>query len=109
MRGLLGLIPRTPALLARRGAIAKTRRVGDDEILDLQNRGSARLTSFRRGRDTETYIGAETNVRRWRESSLAVTATWILLLVGILVASRTLIDRPSADRRRVPAAAVERP
>ena len=92
VRGLLGLIPRTPALLARRGAIAKTRRVGDDEILELQNRGSARLTSFRRGRDTETYIGAETNVRRWRESSLAVTATWILLLIGILIASRTLID-----------------
>jgi len=92
VRGLFGLIPRTPALLARRGAIAKTRRVGDDEIHDLQNRGSARLTSFRRGRDTETYIGAETNVRRWRESSLAVTATWILLLVGILLASRTLID-----------------
>ena len=41
VRGLLGLIPRTPALLARRGAIAKTRHVGDDEILDLQNRGSA--------------------------------------------------------------------
>jgi len=92
VRGLLGLIPRTPALLARRGAIAKTRRVGDDEILELQNRGSARLTSFRRGRDTETYIGADTNVRRWRESSLAVTATWILLLIGILIASRTLID-----------------
>ena len=92
VRALLGLLPRTPALLARRGAIAKIRRVGDAEILDLQNRGSARLTSFRRSRDTETYIGAETNVRRWRESSLAVTVAWIVVFVGIIVASRTLID-----------------
>ena len=89
---MIGLIPRLPAVLARRGAIAKIRQVGDAEVLPLQERGSARLTSFRRSRDTATYIGVETNVRRWRESTLAVTATWLLLLAAIIVASRTLID-----------------
>ncbi|MGH9271113.1 MAG: glycosyltransferase, partial [Ilumatobacteraceae bacterium] len=92
VRAMLGLVPRLPAILSRRGAVAKIRQVGDAEILPLQERGSARLTSFRRSRDTATYIGAETNVRRWRESTLAVTATWLLLLGAIVVASRTLID-----------------
>ena len=92
VRAMIGLIPRLPAVLSRRGAIAKIRQVGDAEVLPLQERGSARLTSFRRSRDTATYIGVETNVRRWRESTLAVTATWLLLLAAIIVASRTLID-----------------
>ena len=92
VRAMIGLVPRLPAVLSRRGAIAKLRQVGDAEILPLQERGSARLTSFRRSRDTATYIGAETNVRRWRESTLAVTATWLVLLACIVVASRTLID-----------------
>ena len=90
-RAFVGLLPRTPALLARRRAIA-SRRVDDAEILDLQNRGSARLTSYRRARDTETYIGTDANVRRWRESSLGVTIAWIVVVVGIIVASRTMID-----------------
>ena len=76
---------------ARRGRQARGS-VDDAEILDLQNRGSARLTSYRRARDTETYIGADANVRRWRESSLGTTIAWIVVVVGIVVASRTMID-----------------
>ena len=91
-RGFIGLIPRTPSLLARRSAITRIRRVGDSEILDLQNRGSARLTSYRRARDTETFIGTHANVRRWRESSLGVTIAWVVVVIGIIVASRTMID-----------------
>ena len=75
----------------------------------LQNRGSARLTSYRRARDTETYIGADANVRRWRESSLGATIAWVVVVVGILVASRTLIDTTRAGGRRVPAAARRAP
>ena len=59
LRALVGLIPRTPALLARRRAVARLRRVDDAEILGLLNRGSARLTRYRRAHDTETYIGAD--------------------------------------------------
>ena len=89
-RAFVGLLPRSPSLISRRRTIL--RRVGDAEILDLQNRGSARLTSYHRARDTETYIGTDANVRRWRESSLGVTIAWVVVVVGIIVASRTLID-----------------
>ena len=70
-----------------------------------RSRGSARLTSYRRARDTETYVGADATVRRWRERSLGTTIAWIVVVVGILVASRTLIDTQGARRRRVPPAA----
>ena len=92
LRAFVGLVPRTPALLARRGTIAKLRRVDDAEVLSLQSRGSARLTAYRRARDTETYVGAHETVRRWRESSNGTTIVWIAVAVGIIVASRTLID-----------------
>jgi GT2 family glycosyltransferase len=92
LRALVGLIPRTPALLARRGTVSKLRRVPDDEILDLQNRGSARLTSYRRARDTETYVGLDRNVRRWRPRSLGPVIAWVLVVAGILIASRTMFD-----------------
>jgi GT2 family glycosyltransferase len=92
LRALVGLIPRTPALLARRGTVSKLRQVTDNEILRLQNRGSARLTSYRRARDTETYVGIDRNVRRWRPRSLGPVIAWILVVVGILAASRTMFD-----------------
>ena len=92
LRGFVGLLPRTPALLARRGTVAKLRQVDDAEVLSLQTRGSARLTAYRRAHDTETYVGAHETVRRWRESSLGTTIVWVVVVVAILVASRTLID-----------------
>jgi GT2 family glycosyltransferase len=92
LRALVGLVPRTPALLARRSTVSKLRRVPDDEILHLQNRGSARLTSYRRARETETYVGLDRNVRRWRPRSLGPVIAWILVLAGILIASRTMFD-----------------
>ncbi|HEU4841842.1 MAG TPA: glycosyltransferase family 2 protein, partial [Ilumatobacteraceae bacterium] len=93
LRGLVGLLPRTPAILARRSAVSKQRRVDDAEVLSLLNRGSARLTRYRRARDTETYIGADAAVRRWRESQLSTTIAWVLVVVFIIAASRTMIDR----------------
>ena len=93
LRALVGLVPRAPALIARRRAIARLRRVDDSEVLGLLNRGSARLTRYRRAHDTETYIGADKAVRRWRESLLGTTVAWVLVVVFVLVASRTMIDR----------------
>jgi GT2 family glycosyltransferase len=93
LRAFVGLLPRTPATLARRRAVARIRRVDDSEILPLQNRGSARLTSYRRARDTETYIGESAAVRRWRESPLSTTIAWVIVLVFIIMSSRTMIDR----------------
>ncbi len=92
LRAFVGLLPRTPSLLARRRAIARLRRVDDEEILRLQIRGSARLTRYRRSRDTETYIGTDATVRRWRESQLGTTIAWVVVAAWILLASRTMID-----------------
>jgi GT2 family glycosyltransferase len=100
VRALLGAIPRFPTLLARRGAIAKLRRVSDSEVHDLQSRGSNRLASFRRAHDTQLVIGIEDKgggatsvVRRWRERSLAPMVTWLVVIVAVLVASRSFINR----------------
>jgi GT2 family glycosyltransferase len=104
VRAAVGAIPRFPTLLARRGAIAKLRRVSDTEVHDLQSRGSNRLTSFRRTRDTQLVIGidspgggdggtATSVIRRWREHSLAPMVTWLAVIVAVLVASRSFINR----------------
>ena len=61
--------------------MSKQRHVDDAEVLGLLNRGSARLTRYRRARDTETYIGADAAVRRWRESQLSTTIAWVLVVV----------------------------
>jgi GT2 family glycosyltransferase len=93
LRALLASIPRFPTLLARRGTIAKLRRVSDAEVHDLQSRGSNRLRSFRRSRDTQLFIGVEENIRRWRERSIAPIVTWTAIILAVLVASRSFINR----------------
>ena len=50
LAALVGLVPRVPSIVARRRAIAPIRRVPEREVLGLQQRGSARLTSFLRTR-----------------------------------------------------------
>ncbi len=92
LRALVGLVPRTPAIIRRRRAVATFRRVSDHEIIGLQNKGSARLTSYQRSRETATYVGEDASVRRWRESSLGTTLIGLIVVVGVLVASRTFID-----------------
>ena len=105
LRALLGAIPRFPTLLARRGTIAKHRRISDAEVHGLQSHGSNRLASFRRDRDTQLVIGVEERassdsagratavVRRWRERSLAPLITWLAVIIAVLVASRSFINR----------------
>ncbi len=92
VRAALGSIARFPTLLARRGAIAKIRNVGDAEVHDLQSRGSNRLRSFGRARDVQMLIGVEDNIRRWRERSLTPMITWGIVVVAVLVASRSFIN-----------------
>ena len=92
-RAVIGAVPRFPTLLARRGAIAKLRRVSDTEVHDLQSPGSNRLASFHRARDTQLLIGVEESVRRWRERSLAPVVTWVAVVIAVLVASRSFINR----------------
>ncbi|MEO6651219.1 MAG: glycosyltransferase [Ilumatobacteraceae bacterium] len=91
-RALGGLIPRTGALLARRRAVRGQRVVPEREVLGLQDRGSSRLTSYLRGKDTETYVGADSTVRRWREASFGPLLAWVLVIVAIVIGSRDFIQ-----------------
>ena len=91
LRSLLGLIPRIPTIVARRRTIKSVRRVPEREVLGLQQRGSAQLNSFLRSRDTTTYVGSSTNVRRWRESTTAPVIAWIVVLALLLLGGRTFL------------------
>jgi GT2 family glycosyltransferase len=93
LRAMIGLIPKTPALVARRRVVSGHRAVPEREVLGLQLRGSARLTSYIRGRETTTYIGAGSTVRRWREASYAPLLAWFLVIVALMIGSRSFIDR----------------
>lgn len=92
VRALVGAVPRFPTYLARRGSIAKQRRVSDQEVHWLQSRGSNRLRSFGRARDMRTFIGVGETTRRWRDRSLAPIITWTLVVLAVLVASRSFIS-----------------
>jgi GT2 family glycosyltransferase len=91
VRSLVGLIPRTPRLLARRRALAPGRRVPDREVVGLQLRGSARVAAHLRARDARPDA-AWANGKAWRERSGASAAIgWCCLLVAVLIGSRQLI------------------
>lgn len=91
MRALVGLIPRTGSIVARRRAIAGQRMVQEREVLSLQDRGSSRLTSYLRGKETTTYVGADSTVRRWREASFGPPLAWFLVILGVVIGSRQFI------------------
>ncbi|MET0908582.1 MAG: glycosyltransferase family 2 protein, partial [Ilumatobacteraceae bacterium] len=89
LRALLGLIPRTPSVLARRRAVKPFRRVPEREVSGLQVRGSARLSSYLRTRDTATYVSDDATVRRWKDGTTAPVIAWICVIIGVVVGSRT--------------------
>lgn len=91
LRALGGLIPRTGQIIARRRAIAPQRVVHEREVLGLQNRGSSRLTSYLRGRETATFVGADSTVRRWREATFGPLLAWFVVIVAIIIGSRAFI------------------
>lgn len=65
--------------------------VQEREVLSLQDRGSSRLTSYLRGKETTTYVGADSTVRRWREASFGPPLAWFLVVIGVVVGSRHFI------------------
>ena len=92
LRALVGLIPRTPAIVGRRRVVKPLRRVPERELLGLQVRGSARLSGFLRTRETSTFVGVESNVRRWKDSTTAPVMAWIAVLAAIIIGSRQFIS-----------------
>ena len=91
-RALLGLVPRTPALLARRREVKPIRRVPEREVYSLQERGSARLNGYLRSRETSTYVGSGVQVRRWRQSATAPVIAWLAIIGGLIIGARSFFD-----------------
>lgn len=88
---LVGLIPRTPDLFARRREVKPQRLVPEREVFSLQERGSARLNSYLRSREATTYVGSDSEVRRWRPSTTAPVIAWIAIIVGLIIGARSFI------------------
>ncbi|MEI8241573.1 MAG: glycosyltransferase, partial [Actinomycetota bacterium] len=92
LRAVVGMVPRTPSYFARRRTVAPLRSVPDAEVAGLQLRGSARLASYLRARDSRPLDPDAGNERRWRESAGSGPAiAWIIVLVLLVVGSRRLI------------------
>ena len=91
LRALVGLIPRSLSLLARRRAIKPLRRVPEREVLGLQIRGSARFTGFLRTRETTTFVGGDSGIRQWKDRTTAPVLAWIGVLAAVLIGSRQFI------------------
>jgi GT2 family glycosyltransferase len=91
LRALVGLIPRTMTIGKRRRTIRGQRVVPEREVLGLQDHGSSRLTSYLRGKETTTFVGADSTVRRWREASFGPLLAWFVVLLAIVIGSRSFI------------------
>lgn len=91
LRALVGLVPRTGSIIARRRSIRGQRAVPEREVLGLQVRGSSRLTSYLRGKETATFVGAGTTVRRWREASFGPLLCWFCIVLAVVIGSRSFI------------------
>ncbi len=91
LRGLLALGPRTGTIWRKRRRIAQVRVVPEVVVSERQNRGSARWRQFWHQRQLTTYVGVDETVRRWRSASWAPVVTWTLILVGVLIGTRTFI------------------
>jgi GT2 family glycosyltransferase len=91
LRGLLALGPRMGTIMRRRRRIAQVRVVPEVVVSERQNRGSARWRRFLHQRQLTTYVGVDETVRRWRSASWAPVVTWTMIVVGVIVGSRTFI------------------
>ena len=89
---LLGMLPRTPAYLARRRTLAPLRRVPPAEVARLQLRGSARVRRWLRARELRQDDPDSTTERRWRQTAGSAPAlAWLAVAGLVLVGSRTII------------------
>ncbi len=92
VRGLVGLVPRLPAVVSRRREIRSLRHVPAGEIAGLQLRGSARLSAYLRSRDMRPARGENSIERRWRQTAGSAPAiAWVCVLVALWFGSRKLI------------------
>lgn len=91
LQSLLSAPLRLPAIRRRRRGMQAIRAVSEEEVLGLQNRGSARLSAYLRSRDTTTVTAGDTTIRRWRSRTAGPGLAWMLIVLGVVVGSRRLI------------------
>ena len=84
-------IMRLPVVIARRHEIRLQRAVPELEVMSLQTRGSARLASYLRSRQTATYVSQGSTVRRWRERSSGLGLTWAAVVALTVIGSRDAV------------------
>ncbi len=82
---------RLPAVIARRHEIRLQRAVPEYEVIALQTRGSARLASYLRSRQTAIYVSQDATVRRWRQRSSGLGLTWSAVIALVLIGSRDAV------------------
>lgn len=88
----LGALPRLPGILARRRAVRPLRAVPDKEIVALQLRGSARLTSFLRQRQRQhEELAPGTAPRASWSGSRSPLVFAVVLIAFLVIGSRALI------------------
>ncbi len=89
---LFAMVPRTPAYFARRRSVLRLREVPDSEVAGLQVRGSARLASYLRSRDSRQSDPDSSTERRWRQTAGSAPAlAWLAVSILALIGSRRLI------------------
>ncbi len=92
LTSLVAMVPRTPSFFARRRSLLGLRQVPDSEVAGLQLRGSARLTSYLRSRDSRQVDPDSTTERRWRQTAGSAPAlAWLAVSLLALIGSRRLI------------------
>lgn len=104
-RALVGLLVRLPSILARRRVVQPGRSVPEREVVGMQERGSARLSSYLRHRETAGHVHVGAPTRRWRDSTTAPVFAWIAVLVLFGLGSRSLLAEgipPVGDFLRFP-------
>ena len=72
-------------------------------MLGLQDRGSSRLTSYLRGKETATFVGEDSTVRRWRETSFGPLLALLCVILAVVIGSRTCSSATACLRGSVPA------
>lgn len=91
VRALLGLVPRIPTIIGRRRTLAPGRLVPDREVVGLQMRGIARVSSYLRSRDARPDP-VDAGAKAWRQRSGAGAAIgWAVITAAIVVGSRHLL------------------
>jgi GT2 family glycosyltransferase len=91
LRALIGLIPRTPRIIARRRTVAGGRLVPEREVVGLQVRGSSRIAAYLRSRDARPDA-TRSGGRAWRErAGVSAAIGWLVLVIAVVVGGRSLI------------------